>query len=145
VRRPTACDPIPTFVPETSDPLDHPLVAGRTTNDPPLSRRECVLALACGFYLFVQIAVPLWQLRAPRPARFGWHMFAGITHPSAFTAVYADGTERQLAVSDYLGEPRLEMDKSQILPPVICERDSGVSFVRYIRPSGTVGTYACPR
>ena len=36
--------------------------------------------------------MPLWQLTVPRPARFGWQMYAGISQPAVFTAVKPDGS-----------------------------------------------------
>ena len=57
-------------------------------------------------FLVVQVAVPLWQLTVPRPARFGWQMYAGISQPAVFTAVKPDGSLATVSLDEYVIRPR---------------------------------------
>jgi hypothetical protein len=84
---------------------------------------------AVGF-LVVQVAVPSWRLTQPRPARFGWQMYAGAPRASAFAAVGRDGTVTPVALEEYVVRLRDDLDLLRYLPPAICAR-TGAASVRY--------------
>jgi hypothetical protein len=81
-------------------------------------------------YLVVQLAVPLWQLTRPRPARFGWQMYAGISQPLTFAAVNADGSLTPVPLDRYIIRLRTDIDLIRYIPPAVCQRTQAVA-VRY--------------
>jgi hypothetical protein len=88
--------------------------------------------LAVGFclsFLSVQIAVPAFQLNAPRPARFGWHMWAARTEFPVFLVVMTDGTRQPADLATYVGLSRGEMDLTEALPPHLCRVVPAVAAV----------------
>ncbi|MEZ4522721.1 MAG: hypothetical protein R3A46_13905 [Thermomicrobiales bacterium] len=86
--------------------------------------------LLIAIFLVVQIAVPTAALGLPRPARFSWQMYAGVRTTSEFVAVQGDGSEREIDPSDYLGNPRLDIDLADVLPGFVCETEPTVVFIR---------------
>jgi hypothetical protein len=86
-------------------------------------------------FLVVQIAAPAWQLTRPRPARFGWQMYAGLPQASAFQAVHRDGSVTTAPLEDYIIRPRDDLDLLRYLPPAICARTGAVA-VRYVAAPG---------
>jgi hypothetical protein len=96
-------------------------------------------------YLVVQVAVPLWQLTRPRPARFGWQMYAGHAQASVFIAVGRDGSETRVPLDEYILRPRDDLDLLRYLPPAICAR-TGAASVRYrAAPGRPLVDIACRR
>lgn len=81
-------------------------------------------------YLLLQILLPMWQLTQPRPARFGWQMYAGVSQPANFLAVYADG-ERPIDLSEYLVRTRGDVQTGTVIPPAVCQRHADVLAVRF--------------
>ncbi len=81
-------------------------------------------------FLGAQIALPAWQLTRPRPARFGWQMYAGGARASEFAAVRRDGSVTAVALDEYVVRSRDDLDLLRYLPPVICARTGAVA-VRY--------------
>ena len=81
-------------------------------------------------FLVVQVVIPSWQLTQPRPARFGWQMYAAGARASAFAVVGRDGAVTPVALEDYLIRRRDDLDLRRYLPPVICAR-TGAAAVRY--------------
>jgi hypothetical protein len=81
-------------------------------------------------FLVVQILVPSWQLTKPRPARFGWQMYAAGTPASEFSAVGRDGSVTSIALEEYIVRRRDDLDVLRYLPPAICAR-TGAAAVRY--------------
>ena len=80
-------------------------------------------------FLVVQVVVPSWQLTQPRPARFGWQMYAAGAGV-AFAVVGRDGAVTPVALEDYIVRRRDDLDLRRYLPPVICAR-TGAAAVRY--------------
>lgn len=72
--------------------------------------------------LTIQVAIPLVQLRAERPARFGWQMFSGVQPPIEFIVEHTDGTVDTVTAQDYMIKPRQEIDPFPYLPPHICDQ-----------------------
>ena len=72
----------------------------------------CLLAL--------QIAIPAYQLLKPRPARFGWQMFAGISQPLEFFVGFGDGRVERVDLARYFGRVRSDMTLTNDLPPILC-------------------------
>ena len=81
-------------------------------------------------FLLVQMAIPAWQLARPRPARFGWQMYAAGPRAKAFAAVGRDGSVTEVALDEYIIRPRDDLDLLRYLPPAICAR-TGATAVRY--------------
>jgi hypothetical protein len=86
-------------------------------------------------FLAVQIATPAWQLTKPRPARFGWQMYAGAPLPPAFIAVMPDGAHVLAPLDQYIVRSRDDLDVRRYLPPAICAR-TGAAAVRYVAAPG---------
>jgi hypothetical protein len=107
-------------------------------------RRLSSIAVVVG--VFVQVIVPLIQLRQPRPARFGWQMYAGIREPFALTGVAADGSTRPIEIDNYLAFHRGDIAISRILPPVVCDREQELVAIRFqVPPEDTYRVYQCVR
>jgi len=81
-------------------------------------------------FLAIQIAVPAWQLTQPRPARFGWQMYAAGAPASGFSAVGRDGSVTAVVLESYVVRRRDDLDLLRYLPPAICARTGAVA-VRY--------------
>jgi len=81
-------------------------------------------------FLAIQIAIPAAALSLPRPARFSWQMYAGVRTKADFTIVRNDGSEHEIDPSDYLGNPRLDIDVTDSLPVFICLNEPDVALVR---------------
>lgn len=95
-------------------------------------------------FLAIQIAIPAAALSLPRPARFSWQMYAGVRTKAEFTIVRDDGSEHEAELSDYLGNPRLDIDVTDSLPAYICENEPDVAFVRVDEPLSDATTdYRC--
>ena len=87
-------------------------------------------------FLVVQILVPAWQLTRPRPARFGWQMYAAGAQASEFAAIGRDGSVTSVALEDYVVRRRDDLDVLRYLPPAICAR-TGAASVRYRRAAAS--------
>jgi hypothetical protein len=72
-------------------------------------RHRLVVGLAA-LFLVVQIAVPIWMLFEPRPARVGWQMYSGARSLPEVVIVGEDGAEQVVDIIEYLAEPRAEID-----------------------------------
>ena len=84
------------------------------------SVRHFLAAGFCTTFLAIQIVVPIVQLGARRPARFGWHMWTARPQAPTFLIVMSDGTRQPADLSRYLALSRGEMDASELLPPHLC-------------------------
>ena len=111
---------------------------------PPVRQRDWVFNAVLAF-LAVQFLVATVQLLQPvRPVRFGWQMYAGVSQPTSFEAVYADRVE-PIDLSAYLADLRAEVDVS-VVPPAVCARDSAVMAVRFrVIPERTPREVQCLR
>lgn len=100
----------------------------------------------CAAILVAQIAVPVFQLRAERPARFGWHMFAAMQPPPAFGVEAPDGTIDTLKVEDVLAHPRPEIDLERVVPEALCEQRGDALAVLTYTPgeSSETARFPCP-
>jgi hypothetical protein len=87
-------------------------------------------ALCLGF-LTLQVVVPTVLLFGPRPARFGWQMFAAHTTAPAFATAHADGRRTLVDVDDYFAFRRGDLDPAVFdrLPAHICRLDPSVVTV----------------
>ena len=86
-------------------------------------------------FLVVQVAVPAWQLRGPRPARFGWQMYAGAALAPKVTVINRDGSTSVAQVDQYIVRLRDDLDLVRYLPPAICARTGAVA-IRYLAAPG---------
>lgn len=81
-------------------------------------------------FLAIQILVPLYLLTRPRPARFGWQMYAGAKAPHSVTLTRKDGSEITVPASAFVGAYRGDLEMIEALPPFLCQRYPGVQSVR---------------
>jgi hypothetical protein len=72
------------------------------------------------FFLLIQAGVPLVQLGAQRPARFGWQMYSAKPQRARFVLVMRDGTQRPASLGPYVAQSRGELDLTSALPPHLC-------------------------
>lgn len=79
-------------------------------------------------FLVVQLAVPIAALMAPRPARFGWHMFTTFTPVQSVWTEAADGTLSPVDLEELLVHPRPETNLGPALADRLC-RDHDVEAV----------------
>ena len=97
------------------------------------------------FFLLIQTAVPLVQLWAPRPARFGWQMFSARRQPAHFSLVMRDGTSHPANLRLYVAQSRGEADLEKALPRHLCRVVPDVAFVQISAPdSKQPRVYKCP-
>ncbi|MFW6039764.1 MAG: hypothetical protein ACOC9N_01660 [Gemmatimonadota bacterium] len=117
--------------------------------------RPSVRSLLFLVVLGAQLLVPFLQFMGPRPARFGWQMFAGARPVPVFVVERADGTADTVDLSDHLANHRPEMELATELPPGLCRRVAGAERVRVRIPritSDSIGAavadstaeYLCP-
>jgi hypothetical protein len=108
-----------------------------------LSRRRLTLAVFSAIVVF-QLGVPLAQLWAPRPARWGWQMYATLSSTPTFTVVLKTGTVQPVDPAAYVTLMRTEIDFATVLPPHICHMMPDAVAVR-IQQSQTsqLGEYSC--
>lgn len=104
--------------------------------DAPGHRRKQLTLTLIAVFLAVQLLVPALALFGPRPARFAWQMYSGARTQASFAIVQADGATVDVALSDYLGKPRLDIDFATVLPAHICEDEPEAVAVR-IQPNGS--------
>jgi len=95
-------------------------------------------------YLAVQLAVPSAKLWEPRPARFGWQMFAGIAPAPRFAVAMADGSTREVALADHYGNPRADLRYEDHLPGHLCRSLPGARAVRLERAGREPEVRPCP-
>jgi hypothetical protein len=82
-------------------------------------------------FLAVQIAVPLVRLWAPRPARFGWHMYSSVRSQPRFATVSVDGSVTAVRSADFLGNPRGDLDLAgDRVPAHLCAITPDIRAVR---------------
>ena len=111
---------------------------------PPVRRRDWVFTGVLAFLAIQFIAATAQLLQPVRPVRFGWQMYAGVSQPTAFEAVYTDRVQ-PLDLSAYLADLRAEVDVS-VVPPAVCARDSSVIAVRFrVIPERTPREFQCRR
>ena len=104
-----------------------------------MSVRTALAAL----WLMLQIGIPLYALTQPRPARWGWQMFAGISVPLRFEAVTANETF-PILLSDYVGNQRGDLELTTYLPPEICRRTRAIAVRYRVLPARISTEFACP-
>ena len=72
-------------------------------------------------FLAVQIAIPTVQLLAPRPAPFGWQMYAATGELPTVVAFDDAGTSRVVDVLSLVAAPRAEIDYARLLADRGCD------------------------
>jgi hypothetical protein len=119
---------------------------GQTRRDVPVWTRRHGLAAAFSLaFLSVQIAVAAYQLSAPRPARFGWQMWAARKPSPQFLAVMRDGTKQPADLLKFVGVSRGEMDLEEALPPHLCRFIPGIAAVEVVtRGTESARIHRCP-
>lgn len=96
-------------------------------------------------FLVIQTAVPLIQLRAPRPARFGWQMFSGRQQPARFSLLLRDGTRQPVNLGLYVAQSRGEADLEEALPRHLCRVVPDLAAVQITPPASQQSrVYECP-
>lgn len=79
-------------------------------------------------YLALQITIPVVQLFRPRPARFAWQMFSGVSVPLR-VQVKTGAEVREIDVREVVGNWRGDLDAEKHLPPFLCRRFPEASSV----------------
>jgi hypothetical protein len=98
-------------------------------------------------FLLMQVAVPLFQLTQPRPARFGWQMFSTLRADALGVSYHIEAAGGELIpvqLSAHFARVRLEIDHRTVLPPYLCEVTPGAAAVISERGGTTTGRYPCP-
>ena len=96
-------------------------------------------------FLLIQTAVPLVQLWAPRPARFGWQMFSAKQQRARFSLVLHDGTVQPAKLDLYVAQSRGEVDLEEALPPHLCRVVPDLAAVQITAPDAKQPRlYKCP-
>ena len=96
-------------------------------------------------FLLIQTGMPLVQLWAPRPARFGWQMFSATPQRNRFSLVMRDGTGQPVDLRLYVAQSRGEVDLEEALPPHLCRVVPDVASVRITAAdSKQPRVYKCP-
>ena len=111
-----------------------------------LQVQDWVVAAFILLWLAVQVGVPLWQLTNPRPARFGWQMYAGKIYPPRIIGIRTDGKSVQLSAYRYLATFRYEFRPSyvQALGEHVCRVEPSLRTVELrLRPEGTIVRQPC--
>jgi hypothetical protein len=125
------------------DPLSKlpPGAAGRR-----LTLRELAVACCCALFLAVQLGVPLAQLWAPRPARFGWQMYSVLSVRPRFTLLLADGSRQEVDITAYTANMRGDMAFEQFMPPHLCRQFPRATAIEHERPGASPPQrYICDR
>ena len=82
--------------------------------------------------LVVQVVVCLVQLWEPRPARFGWQMYAGFKNAVQYLVVDRSGEEQQIKINRYIALPRGDIDDvERKVKPLICGDHQEAQTVRF--------------
>jgi hypothetical protein len=109
--------------------------------------RDLLAATFFVAFLLVQVAVPLFQLTQPRPARFGWHMYSTIRADAlgeSFHIQHAGGELSPVRRSAHVARARSEIDYRAVLPSYLCEVTTGAVAIVTERNGTPTGRYACP-
>lgn len=107
--------------------------------------KDVLAATFCLSYLGIQLVVPVIQLGAPRPARFGWQMWAARRSVPAFVVLMKNGMRQPVAPSAHVGMSRVEIDLGEALPPHLCRVVAGIAAVE-VRGAGSemLQVHRCP-
>lgn len=96
-------------------------------------------------FLLIQAGVPLVQLWAPRPARFGWQMYSARQQRARFSLVKRDGTVQPVNLGRYVAQSRGEVDLEKALPPHLCRVVPDLASVQIAAPdSKQPRVFKCP-
>lgn len=90
----------------SSEESDH---QAATPRNPRNSRVPFLWVAAFVAYTVVQVGLPAIQLSAPRPSRFGWHMFAGMGSTEVYAIAGTDGSIERINHSTYFGNWRSDL------------------------------------
>jgi hypothetical protein len=89
----------------------------------------------------VQVGVPVASLLEPRPSRFGWQMYSGLTRAPVVSVEDETGDLRLVDAGPLIGEGRAEIRWAQPLARTLC--DDGVAAVIVTDREGTTRV-PCP-
>jgi hypothetical protein len=109
----------------------------------PVTRRRLAVTVFFLAFLIFQVAVPTFQLRAIRPARWGWQMYAGIPATPTFMVELHDGTTQPVDVVAQLGYNRMELNLEAMLPPYLCRITPEAHSVHIELPGEQLQKYRC--
>ena len=87
------------------------------------------VAVALGLMLLV----PLASVDEPRPAKFGWHMYAAAVHLPDIEIRLSDGSIEERNIGDIASGFRPEVDYFLPVARHICEREPNVDSVQLTR------------
>lgn len=119
------------------------LAVGLRELHPDLRRRA-----VAGFilaYLAIQIVVPALKLAGPDDHPFGWQMYSTVGNEK-FELSSTDGSTETIDPTEYVLRLRTEIDYSDTLPPLLCNRFPNATTVRVSSPmAGTEEFHQCRR
>jgi hypothetical protein len=97
----------------------------------PRPGRDLLSAGLVAAFLAGQIAIPLFRLQAPRPARFGWQMYASVRFQPRFATISTAGIVTEIRSADFLGNPRADIDlPADRIVAHLCAATPGIRAVR---------------
>lgn len=122
----------------------HP--AGRERSVVRWSPRAALAAVVFSAFIAFQLVVPLLGLAAPKPARFGWQMYASAGHTwSAYSLVLPDGSREGVDVHAEIGYGRPDVRFDDHLPGHLCARFPDATALMVHPPeSGQAWRHPCP-
>lgn len=86
-----------------------------------LAARRRLTTFVFGAMLILQVGIPLAQLWAPRPARWGWQMYATLPSTPTFSVVLANGSVQPVEPSVHLTYVRMDINLQAVLPRHLCQ------------------------
>jgi hypothetical protein len=93
-------------------------------------------------YLVIQVGVPLVQLGADRPARFGWQMYSAV-HPVDVVVVDHGGRRRTLD-AELVDLVRSDLDPLVAIAPELCANPVVARVLTVDRSTGEEKGISCP-
>lgn len=97
---------------------------------------QTVLLLRGGFVtlaLGLMLLVPLASVSGPRPAKFGWHMYAAAVHLPDIEVRLSDGSVEERNIANIASGFRSEIDYFLPVARHICGREPNVDAVQMTR------------
>ena len=105
------------------------LIGRHHRNSTRLKIRGAVVVVALG----LMALVPLTALDDPRPAQFGWHMYAANVHAPEIEVTLDSGATEERSLDEVAAKVRPEPDYTDAAAEFICTKDDKVKSVRFTR------------
>jgi len=89
-----------------------------------------IAGLVIGLFVVVQLAVPISRFDSDRAMRFGWQMFSASYPPTNFVVETQDD-QVDIELTDFMVDPRADVDVLRWLPPHLCAIIPGAILVTW--------------